>query len=295
MRTIEPKLELAVDAKNLIGETPIWSEQEKALYWIDCHKPELLRWDSKSDDLKRWPMPERFGGFAFKADGGALVVLASGLYDFDFGTGDLSLRVKSPMPGNIAMHECGCDPSGRFWVGGINQDMQPGNMNPGGARLFHLEGGDLICEVEDISCANGLAFAPDGRTLYLSDSSTQRCDRYEIDPQTGKLGDRQTFFTLGEGEGFVDGSTVDADGGYWATLVSVGKLRRYLPDGTPDIEVILPFNNPTKLVFGGDDMQTLFITSMSETLGGTNPTPLDGGVFSFRPGMAGNPEPFFTG
>ena len=81
MRTIEPKLERVVDAGNLCGETPIWHGQEQALYWIDCDGRELLRWHEASDDVKRWPMPERVGGIALKQDGGALVTLASGLFD----------------------------------------------------------------------------------------------------------------------------------------------------------------------------------------------------------------------
>ena len=141
-----------------------------------------------------------------------------------------------------------------------------------------------------ISCANGLAFAPDGRTLYFSDSPTRRCDRYPLN-SNGSLGPRETYFQLKDGEGFVDGATVDSEGGYWATLVSVGRLRRYLPDGTVDLEVILPFNNPTKVVFGGADMRRLFITSMSESMGGTNPLPLDGGLFAFDAGVTGLPEP----
>jgi L-arabinonolactonase len=294
MRTIEPELRLAIDAKNLIGETPIWHPEERALYWIDCHGHEVLRWDAETAEVRRWPVPERIGGLVFRTDGSALVVLASGIYDIDFATGALSFRIASPLPAHVSMHESGCDPTGRMWVGGINNDLAPGNFFPGGAGLFRLNGETLVREVDDISCANGLAFAPDGRTLYFTDAATARCDRYPLDPTTGALGLRETFFQLGEGEGFIDGATVDAEGGYWATLVSVGKLRRYLPDGTPDIEVLLPFNNPTKVVFGGDDYRTLFVTSMSETLGGTNPTPLDGGVFAFEPGVAGLPEPRLT-
>ena len=64
-----------------------------------------------------------------------------------------------------------------------------------------------------------------------------------------------------------------------------------MPDGTPDIEVKLPFNNPTKVAFGGKDMKRLFITSMSLTLGLTNPLPLDGGVFAFDVEVGGLPEP----
>lgn len=290
MRTIEPKIDLVVAAGNLCGETPIWHQREKALYWIDCDGHELLRWDETSGDVKRWKMPERVGGIALKEGGGALVTLASGLFDFDFESEALSPRIPSPHAPNIAMHESGVDPHGRLWVGGINLDLAPGNMNPGGVSLCRLEGDRLIPETDGISCANGLAFSPDGKALYISDSPTMRCDRYAIGA-SGTLGPRETFFELKDGEGFVDGSTVDAEGGYWATLVSVGRLRRYLPDGTPDLEVILPFNNPTKVVFGGADMKRLFITSMSLSLGGTNPLALDGGLFAFDVEIAGLPEP----
>ena len=293
MRTIEPKIELVVDAGNLCGETPVWHRQEAALYWIDCDGNEVLRWDAACGAVRRWKMPERVGGITLKQGGGALVTLASGLFDFDFDSEALVPRIPSPQSSHVAMHESGVDPHGRFWVGGINHDMGPSNMNPGGVNLYRLEGDRLIPEIGGISCANGLAFSPDGKTLYISDSPTQRCDSYAIGPD-GSLGPRETFFELKDGEGFVDGSTVDSAGCYWATLVSVGRLRRYLPNGTPDIEVKLPFNNPTKVAFGGNDMKRLFITSMSLTLGGTNPLALDGGLFAFDAGVAGLPEPMLN-
>lgn len=290
MRVVEPKIELIVDAANLCGETPVWHPGENALYWVDCDGHQLLRWDAASNDAKRWNMPERVGGITLKQGGGALVTLASGLYDFDFARESLALRIASPQAPNIAMHESGVDPHGRFWVGGINLEIGPGNLNPGGVSLWSLQGGELVEAFGGVSCANGLAFSPDGKWLYFSDSPTRRCDRYALGPDGG-LGPRETFFELGDGEGFVDGACVDAEGGYWATLVGAGRLRRYLPDGTPDLDVILPFNNPTKVTFGGRDMKRLFITSMSESLGGTDPLELDGGLFAFEPGIAGLTEP----
>ena len=125
----------------------------------------------------------------------------------------------------------------------------------------------------------------------LAPNTYNQYEKGERVPGPGGAGRGTGQQGLGDGEGFVDGATVDAEGGYWATLVSTGRLRRYLPDGTPDLEVVLPFNNPTKVTFGGKDMRRLFITSMSESLGGTEPLELDGGLFAFEPGVPGVPEP----
>ncbi|MCB2078734.1 MAG: SMP-30/gluconolactonase/LRE family protein [Novosphingobium sp.] len=295
MRTIRPEVQRIGEFTNTVGETPVWSVADQSLTWINCEdEPELLRWDHASGEITRWPMPERIGGFVFRQGGGALVVLADGLYNFDFSSGDLSLRVRSPLSEPVALHECACDPSGRFWVGGMNQTIGAQDPFPGGAKLFRLDGDRLVAEIDDMSCTNGLAFSADGKTLYVSDSTTQRCDRYAVDQQTGALGERETFFQLQPDQGFVDGATVDSEGAYWCPLVYTGKLRRYLPDGTPDLEVELPFANPTKVAFGGPDMKTMFVTSTAQSVG-TPVTPLDGGLFRFLTDYTGRPDPKFAG
>ena len=285
---------LALDAKNHLGETPVWSAAEQALYWVNCEEPpELLRWHPASGAVKRWPMPKRIGGFVLKQGGGALVVLADGLYDLDFGTGALDLRVPSPLAKGVSLHECVCDPTGRFWVGAINDAIGPGNLLPGGGALFRLDRDTLVPVIEGVSCANGLAFAPDGRTLHFSDSPTGRCDRWDIDPATGAIANRRPLFELAPGEGFVDGATVDAEGGYWATIVYTGGLRRYRADGSLDREIRLPFLNPTMVCFGGDALDTLFVTTLSEGAGAERGR--DGGLFAFRPGVRGMPATLFPG
>ncbi len=292
MRTITPQVERIGDTRNVIGETPVWSVVEQVLYWIDCEDPQLQRWDPATDEIRRWPMPERIGGFALKEGSGMLVVLAGGLYDFDLETGNLTLRVKSPLEAPLALHEAACDPTGRFWVGSMNQTVGAGNAHPGGACLFRLDGDRLVKVIDGYSCANGLAFSPDGRTLYISDSTSQRCDRYPLDPATGELGERETFITLEPDQGFVDGAAVDIEGAYWCPLVYTARLRRTLPDGTPDLEVMLPFNNPTMVAFGGEDMKTVFVTSTSQSVG-TPITDLDGGLYRFRTDFTGRPANLF--
>lgn len=296
MRKLAPPVRRLGDVRNHTGETPVWSVEEQALYWIDCHDPpRIQRLDPASGSVQTWPMPERCGGIVLKKGGGAFVTLASGLFDFDFASTTLTSRTRSPLPGHVALHECALDPWGRLWVGSIDTRVGPGNLHPGGAGLFRLDGDRLTCVIEGMSCTNGLAFSADGRTMYVSDSTTQRCDRYDVDPETGAIGGRTTFIQLEAHEGFIDGATVDAEGGYWVALVYVGRLRRYLPDGTIDAEIDLPFDNPTKPAFGGPDMRTLFVTSTSDTLGNPAANPLDGGLFALETGYAGRPDLLFAG
>ncbi|MEW9853877.1 SMP-30/gluconolactonase/LRE family protein [Novosphingobium sp. M1R2S20] len=295
MDVSEPQVRRIGATQDAIGETPVWREDERALYWIDCEGPCLRRWLSDTGEVSQWPMPERIGGFVFKQDGGALITLSSGIFDFDFDSGTLTLRVASPLGEEASLHECACDPAGRLWVGSIDHRVGHSNLHPGGAKLFRLDGNKLTPVIENFSCANGLAFSPKGDALYISDSTTLRCDRYALDPVSGHLGERSTLFKLGPGDGFVDGAAVDAEGGYWAALVYAGKLRRYLPDGTADIEIRLPFANPTKLAFGGADMRTMYITTIHHGLDGKPPTPLDGGLYAIEAPVAGRPDPAFAG
>jgi L-arabinonolactonase len=292
-QTITPRL--AVDAGTYLGETPLWCAEENALYWINCeHEPMLSRWSFADGTRTDWPMPERIGGVTLKQGGGALVVLSHGLHDFDFESGKLTLRTPSPLPEHISLHECGCDRDGRLWVGAINHRLRDTPQLPGGGMLFRLDGDTLVPQVDGINCANGLAFSPDGTRLYLSDSPLATVECWTLDRGSGDLSDRRTFARIAPGDGFVDGATVDAEGGYWATLVYGAALRRYLPDGTLDAHVALPFDNPTKVVFGGSDMRTLFVTTtqMIRRGGAANlGQDLLGGIYALDVGVAGLPEP----
>lgn len=282
---------LAFDADNYLGETPIWSVEDQALWWVNCeHPPELHRWHPESGDHSRWPMPLRIGGFVPKRSGGLLVALADGLYDFDPESGALTLRVASPLPPQVKLHECHCDRQGRFWIGGYDHDF-PANRDAKGACLLRLDGDVLTPVVRGIAVSNGLAFSPDGRTLYAANSPKRTVEAWDLDPETGEVSNRRLFLALQDGEGFVDGATVDSQGGYWLANVGAGRLRRYLPDGTLDRIVELPFTNPTKPAFGGRDLKTLYVTStrlpMQEF---KEPRAENGGIWALRPGETGVAE-----
>ena len=126
---------LAFDAQNHLGESPIWSAADQALWWVNCENPpELHRWHPESGAHRVWPMPQRVGGFVHKASGGLLVALADGVYDFDLESGALTLRAPAPLSDHVTLHECHCDRQGRFWVGSFRSPLS-GGSGSGGWRV----------------------------------------------------------------------------------------------------------------------------------------------------------------
>jgi L-arabinonolactonase len=294
MRILTPELTRVADRGNQVGETPIWSSARNGLYWTNCEEPpELQFWDASSDKCRVWPVPQRLGGFVLARYGGALLALADGIYAMDLGDGALTKRVANDMT-HASLHECRCDRTGRLWVGAIDRRVGPDNLHPGGGSFFRMEGNQLIRVMTGISCSNGLAFSPDGKTLYHTDAPTRTIFKWTLDPATGDVSNQREFVRLEAGDGFCDGATVDAEGGYWAALVFGGKIRRYLPDGTLDVEIRLPFTNPTNVAFGGPDHSTLYITTTRMSIGmPQSGEHLLGGLYSLQTEYRGLPEPLF--
>jgi L-arabinonolactonase len=281
-----------LDIDNHLGESPLWSVEEQALYWVNCEQPpELHRWNYRTEVHDRWPMPSRVGGLVLRPGAQVALALADGIYDFNPANARLSLRARSPLPGHVKLHECQCDRQGRLWVGAYDHHFSPTTRDAKGGAYFRLDGTVLTAQIPGISVANALAFSPDGRTLYAADSPTRLIEAFDLNATTGQLSNRRPFIRLGDGEGFVDGATVDADGGYWLAAVGASALRRYRPDGSLDRVISLPFSNPTKPAFGGPDLDVLYVTSTKLPIPTPNAGVGNGGLFAVNAGVRGLPEP----
>ena len=69
-----------LDARASLGECPLWSVAEQVLYWVDINAPSLNRFDPVTGESRAMPMPASIGSFVFRAGGGFVVALRSGIW-----------------------------------------------------------------------------------------------------------------------------------------------------------------------------------------------------------------------
>ncbi|WP_214371259.1 SMP-30/gluconolactonase/LRE family protein [Pseudonocardia sp. H11422] len=283
-----------LDAKAELGECPVWSADEQALYWIDIHAPALHRLDVGTGATRSWAMPRRIGSFGLRESGGAVVALEDGFHLLDFDTGALSFVAGPEHVPGTRFNDGKVSPDRRFWAGTMDED----SLSRPIAALYRLDpDGSLHRMVEGLIVSNGLAWTADGRTMFHSDSKGQVIWAYDYDPGHGTLRNRRVVARPSEEAGRPDGAAVDEKGFYWSAGISAGVLNRWAPDGRLDRTIPLPCSNPTAPCFGGPDMQTIFVTSLrhgvvADVLAAK---PLSGGIFAVRVDVPGVPVARFKG
>jgi len=267
-----------------VGESPVWNAAERTLYFIDVLGPTLFRLDPATDALQSWQMPAAIGSFGFCVDGRAIVALRTGVHLFDFATGRLDL-LSEPEPDSPEnrLNDGKVGPDGRFWVGSMH-DM-PERLPRGGLYRIDRDG---VCTrmLSGLTVSNGLAWSPDGRTMWHSDTRQLFVRCYDYDPSQGTIGPARVVATMDNAAGRPDGAAVDVEGCYWSGGVSAGCLNRIAPDGTLLLRVELPVAGPTMPCFGGPDLRTLYVTSLR-----TDRTGVDewGTLISLQAEVAGTP------
>ncbi len=287
-------LEFVDDFVALIGEGPVWSVRDQAMYFVDNMGKKIVRLRPPFHSSESRTLPYRPTCLTLLSDGGFLLGYKKGIGLFDFDSGRTE---QLPLDGmnfdGVSFNDGACDSAGRLWIG--TQDKQA--VKPLGA-LYCMDASRTLRRVVDqIVLSNGMAWSPDFRTFYHVDSRPGRIHAYDFDATLGALSNRRTFVDYAGKGRRPDGCTIDAEGYLWVAEIDGWRIARYAPDGTLDREVMLPVQRPTSLGFGGPDMSTLFITSMSFALNNEAPVgqPHAGKTIFFKPGVKGLPEPTIRG
>ena len=268
---------------------------ENALYWVDIPHGGLQRWSAASGHIAAWTAPHMLACIARTEAGNWVAGMETGFFQLtphNDGSLDTTLLAGIEHPrDDMRLNDGRCDRQGRFWAGSMVLNM---GLNAAEGTLYRYASGSAPqAQLNGFITLNGLAFSPDGRTMYASDSHplVQQIWAFDYDTDTGTPSNRRVFVDMHKYLGRPDGAAVDADGCYWICANDAGLIHRFTPEGRLDRSLTVPVKKPTMCAFGGSRLDTLFVTSIRDDHSDQS---LSGGVFALNPGVQGLAEPCFT-
>lgn len=290
------EIKCVVPSRSRVGEGAVWDDIAQVLWWVDIPAGLIYRYDPATGENRRFDFGEPVGCLALRASGGLVLATKSGFWFFDPDTGqrDAIFDPESHLPSN-RFNDGATDAQGRLWAGSMKEGSPP---EPLGA--FYRLDPDLTVTMwrGGIYTTNRLAFSPDGRRMFFSDSnpSVRTIWACDYDGATGTPGAPETFFDTRAVAGRPDGGTVDAEGCYWQAGVSGWQLYRLSPTGEVLMTIDMPIEKPTKPMFGGAQLDVLYVTSIGVGLAEGRDQPEAGGLFAVTGlGIRGVPQTRFAG
>jgi xylono-1,5-lactonase len=281
--TIEPVSVCPLGAT--LGEGPVWVARDAALWSTDIKGLTVHRFDPATRECRDWTMPDQPGWVLPASDGAMILGLKTGLHRLDPASGAVSplLQPEPDRPDN-RLNDATVSADGTLWFGSMDDREEAMT-----GRLYRWVGGAVReCGLAPVTITNGPAFAPDGLTLYHTDTLGRRIWAVPVNDD-GSLGAARLFTEIEEGAGYPDGPTVDAEGHVWTGLFGGWGCRRYDPEGRLAATVRFPVANVTKIAFGGGDLRTAYATTARKGLDAAElrRQPCAGDIFAFEPGVAG--------
>lgn len=278
--------EVAVDTIMQVGESPIWDYKFHRLLWIDT-QGSLMVYTPADGKNRVFKLPKMIGTVVPYLEDKVIVGLADGIYEMTLSTG--SLKFICDPEGREAgnrYNDGKCDAKGRLWIGTMDKDCTPLK-----ASFFCVDtDGSGRKVLGDVTISNGVAWSPDGKTMYYQDTPTLKVSAFDFDEESGAIADRREVISLPDGFGTPDGNTIDEEGMLWVANWGAACVTRWNPyTGELLRKIDVPAYNVTALAFGGENLDELYITTASLYMpeGCVTKYPEAGKMFVVKPGVKG--------
>jgi len=306
-----------IATKNVLGESPVWSTRDKALYWISAPEQECWVWNLKDVPYRRL-FQTQLGCVVLKegpkgsiALGGESALLStimetpssissksasiSSTFLFpmpDYGSKATILAARPEQMENTRPNDGRVDRQGRFVFGMYNNYHREGvSAGENNAGIYRLNSKLEMVQLLDYKyrVSNCICFPADGKTMYFCDTPTRKVYAFDYPQEDGgRLTNRRLVWTMPPNfPGGPDGAQVDSAGFLFVACSGAGKVVRINPKtGHVDLIIHLPVKCPTSCTFGGSNLDELFITTRG---------PDGGGLYRVKMpfGIRGLPEPEF--
>ncbi|MEA2776610.1 MAG: hypothetical protein QOF90_2016 [Acetobacteraceae bacterium] len=251
--------ELVWDSRCGVAESPVWDAATRRLLFCDINGKRINALSVDTNARESWDFPDVVGSFGLCRSGRLVVAQRHHVVLFDPKSGsvtDLTPKVAEPQTNRLNDGKVG--PDGAFWVGSMDENSPRQKI----AALYRVTADGQITKQQDgYAVSNGLAWSPDGRTMYHSDSTAGIIEAWDFDPATGARTNGRTLATLSNDDGRPDGAATDADGNYWSAGPSAGCINCLSPAGKLLRKWAFPVPGPTMPCFADG---ALYVTSLRE-------------------------------
>jgi sugar lactone lactonase YvrE len=289
--TIEP----VVEANNQCGEAPTWDAINQRVLWTDNETDQTYQYAVDTGEHKMLTRGLVTSGIALNRSGGLILGGPGGLHLWRE-PGDCRMIVGECGGEQLQVNDLIADLHGRIYAGTLYWGAK-GMEKTGKLYLISPDGAIRVVE-EGIELSNGLGFSPDNKTLYFTDSTARRIYAYDLDGITGDLSHRRVFVQVPDDEGIPDGMTVDAEGFVWSAQWYGSQIVRYDPQGKVERRIPMPARQVSSLIFGGDDLTDLYVTTAGHSWVGPYAPPgydfdapnVGGSLYRIRVDIQGRPE-----
>lgn len=280
--------QLLLDARAELGEGPFWDTRTQTLHWLDILNKRVY---AGPDLLAQ--LDEFIGCAAPRADGGLILALKNSIVDLKPGSIKPAVLAALSEPVNNRLNDGKCDPAGRFLAG----SMDLNESAPTGA-LYSFDGKTITKLLSGITISNGLTWSPDHQTFYYTDTPTRQVTAFDYDLATGQVANPRPAVRVPDGLGWPDGMTSDTDGNLWIAMWGGAQVTKWDPrTGHLLDQIPMPVLQPSSCIFGGADLNELYVTSARKGLGQADLAkyPLSGGLFKIDTDVTGVPTFQFRG
>jgi sugar lactone lactonase YvrE len=253
------EFELAWDSRCSVAESPVWDAAARRVLFCDINGKRINALSIDSGERETWDFPEVVGSFGLCRSGRLVVAQRHHVVVFDPKTGVLTgLTAKVDEPPTNRLNDGKVGPDGAFWVGSMDENSPRQKV----AALYRVTAdGEITKQQDGIAVSNGLAWSPDDRTMYHSDSTAGVIEAWDFDPVTGSRTGHRVLATLTTEDGRPDGAATDTAGNYWSAGPSAGCLNCFSPSGELLRKWAFPVPGPTMPCFAGE---WLYVTSLRE-------------------------------
>ncbi|WP_428489989.1 SMP-30/gluconolactonase/LRE family protein [Rhodopila sp.] len=251
--------EVVWDSRCGVAESPVWDAAHRRVMFCDIDGKRINALSIGSGARESWEFPDIVGSFGLCRSGRLVVSQRHHVVLFDPVSGALTdLTGKIAEPPTNRLNDGKVGPDGAFWVGSMDGNTPRQKV----AALYRVTADGQVTKQEGgIAGSNGLAWSPNGRIMYHSDSTVGIIQAWDFNPVTGARDNHRILARLTSADGRPDGAATDADGNYWSAGPSAGCLNCFSPTGELLRKWQFPVPGPTMPCFADGG---LYVTSLRD-------------------------------